>query len=402
MTGLSCTERQGQNGGQLSVVVWGTYDIGKPRVRILLQAARDSGIPLRQIHVNIWHGVEDKSQIKGSWRRLGYLLRWLGAYPVLIARYLFTARHDLVFVPYMGHLDVIVLRLFARLRGVPVVWDALLSLHGTLVEDRAVLAEGSLAERAVERLDRLAFACADQLITGTRARAQQYRRAYRVEETRITPIFVAAELSHFKPVTAFGSPQTAGKQRPLVLFYGQFSPLHGLPTVLEAAASEAGRQWDWLFVGTGQEGWRIASWIEREAPQHVQWLDWIPYEQLAATIQRADLCLGTFGASQKASTGISNKVFQILACGRPLATADTPAIRELVTPGMPGVYLLPAEDPEALAGLLGDLRHSLTSLRTGHFHQQVLQKLQPEALAAQLAAVFNRAVQAQLKDKVIL
>lgn len=396
MTGLIDEKRKP------SVVIWGTYDVGKPRVRILLQALRDSGVPLREIHVDIWHGVEDKSQIKGILRRLGYLFRWFCAYPVLLFRYLFTAKHDLVFVPYMGHLDVILLRPFARLRGVPVVWDALLSLHGTLVEDRGLVAPGSLAAQAIRLWDRLAFACADQVLTGTRARAEQFRDQYQLDAKRITPIFVATELGHFQPGAAGGREREAGDDRPRILFYGQFSPLHGLPAVLQVAASDAGRQWDWLFVGTGQEGWRIAQWMEREAVQHVQWLDWIPYEELAATIRRADVCFGTFGASQKASTGISNKIFQILACGRPLVTADTPAIRELLTPDMPGVYLVPADDPNALADTLMALRQDLAVLRAGTFHQQLVDQLAPATLAGQLVRAFERAMAVQSTEKAIL
>ena len=43
---------------------------------------------------------------------------------------------------------------------------------------------------------------------------------------------------------------------------------------------------------------------------------------------------------------IPNKVFQALACGAPVVTADTPAIRELHGDG---ALLVPAGDPHALA-----------------------------------------------------
>jgi glycosyltransferase involved in cell wall biosynthesis len=330
------------------LVVWGTYDLDKPRVRILLRAARERGYALYEIGANIWQGVEDKSQIDG-WRRVGYLLRWLCAYPVLIWRYLLAPRHQLVFVPYMGHADVILLWPFARLRGAKVVWDALVSLHGTLVEDRSLVAEGSLAAKLIKLCDWLAFRCADQIITGTGARAEQFAREYGLDRDRITALFVAAELEHFQMRSDVTNACCANRERPQVLLYGQFAPLHGLPVVLEAAASEVGRQWDWVLVGTGQEGWRIRQWLEREAPTHVRWLESVPYAELPSWIQRADVCLGTFGTSQKALSGISNKIFQILACGRPLITGDTPAVRELLDSSMDGVYLVPPGDGGALA-----------------------------------------------------
>ena len=48
---------------------------------------------------------------------------------------------------------------------------------------------------------------------------------------------------------------------------------------------------------------------------------------------------------------IPNKVFQALACGTPLVTADTPAARELLRDGE-SALLVPPGDPEALAAAL--------------------------------------------------
>ena len=48
---------------------------------------------------------------------------------------------------------------------------------------------------------------------------------------------------------------------------------------------------------------------------------------------------------------IPNKVFQALACARPVITADTPAARELLTDDADAL-LVPPGDPEALAAAL--------------------------------------------------
>jgi glycosyltransferase involved in cell wall biosynthesis len=48
---------------------------------------------------------------------------------------------------------------------------------------------------------------------------------------------------------------------------------------------------------------------------------------------------------------IPNKVFQALACGTPVVTADTAAARELLR-DQESALLVPSGDPEALAGAL--------------------------------------------------
>ena len=81
--------------------------------------------------------------------------------------------------------------------------------------------------------------------------------------------------------------------------------------------------------------------------------------QLQVKIQQADICLGIFGDSEKASRVIPNKVFQILHSGKPLITRDSPAIRELLNPDMTGVYLVPAASPKALADAIQTAREAM-------------------------------------------
>ena len=47
------------------LILWGTYDAGKPRVRILREGLRESGVAVEEIHTDPWNGIEDKSQIRG-------------------------------------------------------------------------------------------------------------------------------------------------------------------------------------------------------------------------------------------------------------------------------------------------------------------------------------------------
>ncbi|MEP0191890.1 MAG: hypothetical protein ABJE00_15925, partial [Erythrobacter sp.] len=50
----------------LKVMMWGTYDLGKPRTRLLLEAIRQSGASLCEVHAPVWDGAEDKSVLGKS------------------------------------------------------------------------------------------------------------------------------------------------------------------------------------------------------------------------------------------------------------------------------------------------------------------------------------------------
>ena len=56
----------------------------------------------------------------------------------------------------------------------------------------------------------------------------------------------------------------------------------------------------------------------------------VPYGELPVLMAQADVCLGIFGDSPKTDLVIPNKVYEAIAMGKAIITADTPAIRELL------------------------------------------------------------------------
>ena len=50
----------------LVVVFWGTYDLGKPRNRIILEGLKGRGIEVMECHASVWDAVEDKGNVPVS------------------------------------------------------------------------------------------------------------------------------------------------------------------------------------------------------------------------------------------------------------------------------------------------------------------------------------------------
>jgi len=331
----------------MRILFWGTYDTSKPRARILHAGIRAAGIDVQEIHTAVWEGIEDKSQLKGWGQRVRLLLRWLAAYPRLLWRLARAPRPDVLLVGYPGILDAFLAVLVGRIRGIPVVWDVFISVYDTVVEDRRMLPPSSLAARVLYRIERSALRCVDLAFMDTQAHARRVELLFRLPLQSCGAVWVGTETEKFG---AHRRPMPRAPDAPMkILFYGQFIPLHGIETIIGAARITKHLPVEWTLIGRGQEADKIRYLLAADPLPKVQWVDWVDYEELYHWMDASDVCLGIFGDSHKAASVIPNKVFQIIAAGRPLITRDSPAIREWLQHRSGSIYLVPAASPLELA-----------------------------------------------------
>ncbi len=367
------------------IVFWGTYDLGKPRVRLLLAGARAMNLEVLECHSEIWEGVEDKSQLAGIKAKAKRISSLLLSYPFLIYRYLQLPPHDVVVVAYMGQFDILVIWLFARLRGVPICWDVFISLYDTVVIDRKIISQKSIAALMLYLLEWLSSRAANQLFMDTRTHAEYFEKLYHLPSNSVRHVYVGAESNLFKKERINHKP----KEVFTVLFYGQFIPLHGIDTIVHAAKiiEKSGEDVLWILIGKGQEEPRINELIKKIGVKSIHRISWVSYGQLIEYINEADICLGIFEASGKATRVIPNKVYQILSAGKPLITGDTPAIREILDEG-PMVRLVNPGSPKALASGVLDLRKSLEKEVDMSTHSDNLPVIGPTEVGKQFVEIL--------------
>jgi glycosyltransferase involved in cell wall biosynthesis len=285
-------------------------------------------VEVEEEHVAVWDDLRD-----GWSAGPGRALRLAAAEARLFTR---RADGDALVVGYPGHFDLPAARRAAQ--GRPVVFNPLVSLADTLVGDRGRFRAGSLAARALERIDRHAFRSPDLVVADTEAHARFLEQLTGRDDVAVC--LVGAEDRLFRPEWAPQAPFTA-------LFVGKLIPLQGVETIL--AAARAAPDIPFRIVGSGQ----LERLLEGR-PANVEHVPWIEYERLPDAIRAAGCALGIFGTTPKAQRVIPNKAFQALACGTPLITADTPAARELLVDGE-SALLVPPGDAPALAAAVSRL-----------------------------------------------
>jgi glycosyltransferase involved in cell wall biosynthesis len=345
----------------MTVLLFGNYSTsdGYPRLRVLAAGLRSRGVQVVEARVP-WL-EEEGARERASSSAFGFLrsaLSGVAGLWRLWRAYGKSPAHDVVLVGYPGHLAVMVARLRAR-RGRPIVLDAFLSLYDTVVLDRALASPGSLRARFLRTLDRMSCGAADVVLLDTEAHGRWFTSELGVPAAKIRRVLVGAE----RRPAAEGSP--GGKGAPLeVLWFGTYVPLQGVGTVLEAAALLANADIRLTLIGRGQE---LGIARARAAslgldPAKVRFVEeFLPRDRLEERIRAADVCLGIFGTTGKAGRVVPCKVYDALAAGRPVVTADTDAAREVLVDGETAL-LVPPGNAAALAAALRRL-HGEPSLR---------------------------------------
>lgn len=311
----------------MRVAYFGTWERGYPRNDQVIAALESAGVEVDLVHAEMWAG-EHKFGLTPT------VLPRLARAELYLARATVPDDADAVVVGYPGHFDL----WSARMHRKPVVFNAMVSLYDTFVEDRERFRDGSVPANVLRRLDRAAFRAADLVVSDTQSHADYMRELGDLDEVAVC--YVGAEERLFQPAWR----RTEDFH---VLFVGKLAPLHGLEVILEAAR----RLPDVPFrvVGTGQ-----LEHVLEARPSNVEHIPWVDYEELPGLYAKAGCALGIFGSSGKAQRVIPHKTFQALAVGAPVVTSNTAAVRELLADGRDS--LLVERNADALAEAILTLR----------------------------------------------
>ena len=364
-------------------LLWlGTYESDYPRTRVLVSGLRERGVEVVECHRPVWELTRHKAGAFLSPRRLpATAARFARAWGVLAREQRRVGPVDAVVAGYPAQLDAPFAAACARAHGAPLVVDAMISLSDTLLGDRQRV--GRLAGASLGALDRFAVRHADLLITDTDSHAAYFTSQFDAAPERTAVVPVGAEPDVFRRAPEPQDNVTA-------LFYGKLSPLHGLETVLAAARLPGAPPL--RLIGDGQLRPWLDAELARDRPRGLEHVEWVPYERLGKELAAAAICLGVFGASEKAQRVVPNKVYQAMAVGRPIVTADTPGARELLSDGE-NALLVPAADPAALAAALARLAADaeLRARLGANAHRRFLEIGAPGAVADRLLEALPRA-----------
>jgi glycosyltransferase involved in cell wall biosynthesis len=346
----------------LRVCFFGTYRANYVRNQVMITGLCSQGAVVYQCHARLWHSVEDRvQQAGGGWLRPAFWRRVISAYWRLWQAHRQTPDYDLMLVGYPGQFDVYLGRLLSWWRRKPMALDILMSLH-LIAEERGLTSKSPLTGKLIFWLEKWGLKLPDLLIADTPEYQRYYAEKYELPLDRFHLVPLGVDDRLYYPRPDIQPPDHPFR----VLYYGTFIPLHGVETMILAAAELRDQphiRFD--FYGDGQERSRAEQLAQELDLQNVRFLGWIDKEKLPEEIARSHICLGVFGTTKQSRCTIQNKIWEGMMMQRPVITGDAETVRAELT-HKKHVYLVERANPQALAaGILEmvdnpELRQSLT------------------------------------------
>ncbi len=287
-------------------------------------------------------------------------------------------KYDVMLVAYPGYQAVILAKLLTRKT---IILDAFFSLYDCQVCDRKINKPHSLKAFYYWFLDWLSCSLADKVLLDTQAQIRYFCRLFHLKEKKFMRVLVGADNEFIKPR------QPKDKDCLLIHFHGYATPLQGVSTIVAAAHLLEHENIKFNLVGNKIKRYDAKAGLAG----NINYIMTAPYPELVKIMAEADVCLGIFGDTTKTQVVIPNKVYEALAAGKAVITADTPAARELLIDHENCLFCR-TSDPKDLAEKIMILKNNPELLKTiaEKGYNLFINRLTPQKVTAELAALIEQ------------
>ena len=256
--------------------------------------------------------------------------------------------------------------LFARLVGAQCVCE----VNGEPVPDWSETDRG-LKRRLTHWLASYALRRCDRVVVLTDGLRDLVIHRYRVAAERVAVVPSGTDTGLFAPQNATTCRRRfeLDPERDYIGFVGSFYRYQGLQCLLDAMAivRRTRPSVHLLLVGDGEAVPELKQQAERLAlTSCITWAGRIPYREVPAWIGAMTLCVAPFRGNRGETSPV--KVFDYLACGRPVIASAIPSVSAIFSIEA-GVALVPPDDPvslaEAVVALLDDRERQFHMAKQG-------------------------------------
>lgn len=270
----------------------------------------------------------------------------------LAKNYAAFKKTHVIYVGYPGHVDVFLAYILAKLFNKKLVFNPLLIVYNGFVYEQGILKEGSLLAKTIKFTESMVYRICDIVFADTPFQKTHLEKDFSIPADKLRVLPIGADDAGYEY-----TPYTNKAKKINVVYYGLYSPIHGVEYIIECAnLLKDDKNVTFTFIGQGntyeKNHTRAVSLSLRNVVFHYN----VPVETHLPIMQTADIFLGFLQKHPTVDRVVPNKVYQGLALGRVVLTADAPVTRSMFEHNK-NMYLVKPADPIALRNAILDLKN---------------------------------------------
>jgi glycosyltransferase involved in cell wall biosynthesis len=241
--------------------------------------------------------------------------------------------------------------ILARLFGVPYVIEK----NGIIEDEFRMRGFSEIVIKILRLAEEINFRLSDKIICVTEGIKREIVRRYKVNEGKLVVIPNGANIELFRPLDKHECRRKLGLEEGAfyIGFVGSFAPWQGLDILIEAAKQVKKQgyfQIKYILVGSGEKESIIRKSVQEYGlEQEILFSGRVAYGQVVYYINACDITVAPFTKERNSITGVSPlKLFEYLACGRPVIASRVDGVKEVIEEGKCG-YLFEPGNAEELA-----------------------------------------------------
>src|SRR5579872_4281867 len=157
------------------------------------------------------------------------------------------------------------------------------------------------------------------------------------------------DTTRFRPLSqAQARAELRWDDRFIVLYAGTHGLAHGLMTILEAAKQIRDRdEIRFVLAGDGEEKADLVAYARKYNLKNISFLDFQPHDRMPWLLAAADVCLVPMRKVPLLETTLPLKMFEIMACARPMLLGAEGSARQLAVQEAGAAIYVEPENPSA-------------------------------------------------------
>lgn len=244
--------------------------------------------------------------------------------------------------------------LLGKLFNIPIV----LEVNGLLLEetkqvDKSLISRFLLSSKLFNLIEFCNVKLSSALVVVSPGIKNYLVQTYKISPDKAITIANGVDTGVFKPLSSKEAREKLNLRKGFI-YIGYIGSLHswqGLRCVIRAAqiVSKQKPEIKFLIVGDGDDADYLSSFIiENNLEQSIELRPSVAHELIPLFVNALDICI-SYPLKIRANAASPFKVYEYLACGRPVVVSDIGGIREEFKDA---VCYAEAESPEALANIM--------------------------------------------------